>query len=259
MQQFMAIYQGMEEIVWPILTKVLPANPGTSQIWSDPNKVVNYANQFFKEAGTAGATYSSQLLKGGDMWPSTVIVFKASVANPQFRDAAYHLMTSLLWAGAEVIPAAQAPLVVFDQFASKLFAIIKPFDAFLTAGDVGGIFYQLLSSNTFNIWDVRAAAPTVILVPPSLTISDPKQTATFSVTVAGYATSTLTYQWGPATYGVERRLTCASTRTSTAWYGGTFSGNTATSSDGAVVFTLSGNTIYGVEANSCQNGTYTRQ
>jgi hypothetical protein len=41
-------------------------------------------------------------------------------------------------------------------------------------------------------------------------------------------------------------------------YDATFSGNTATVGGGIVVFTLSGNTISGYEADSCQRGTYTR-
>jgi hypothetical protein len=42
-------------------------------------------------------------------------------------------------------------------------------------------------------------------------------------------------------------------------YGGTYNGNTATSTNGAVVFTLDGDTITGFEADSCQHGTYHRQ
>ncbi len=42
-------------------------------------------------------------------------------------------------------------------------------------------------------------------------------------------------------------------------YLATYSGNTASVNNGEVVFTLSGNTITGYEADSCQHGTYTRQ
>lgn len=39
----------------------------------------------------------------------------------------------------------------------------------------------------------------------------------------------------------------------------TYSGNTATSATGNVTFTLSGNTMYASEPDSCQTGTFTRQ
>ncbi|MFX8320223.1 hypothetical protein ABTL33_19650, partial [Acinetobacter baumannii] len=42
-------------------------------------------------------------------------------------------------------------------------------------------------------------------------------------------------------------------------YDGTFNGNSATGAGGAVVFTLRGNTFEGYEADSCQDGFYTKQ
>jgi len=42
-------------------------------------------------------------------------------------------------------------------------------------------------------------------------------------------------------------------------YTGSFTGNTATSTNGAVQFTLSGNSLTAVETDSCQEGTFTRQ
>jgi hypothetical protein len=73
----------------------------------------------------------------------------------------------------------------------------------------------------------------------------------------GHVTSTCGYYSGPQTLRISspggNQLNFG------VGYSGTFDGNTATSTNGKVVFTLDGNTIHGAEADSCQIGLYTRQ
>ena len=72
----------------------------------------------------------------------------------------------------------------------------------------------------------------------------------------GSTTSTCGYYSGPQDFTIT--LVNATTL-SFGPYNATFSGNTAMVNGGEVVFTLTGNTITGVEADSCQTGTYIRQ
>jgi hypothetical protein len=99
-------------------------------------------------------------------------------------------------------------LVALDKFVSNLYAAIKVVDLVFTAGDVGSVFEQVLSSNNYNIWDVRAMGVTLIMVPPSQTITNPSQSVPFSVTVNGGPTSSpgsgsrsRYYNWSCGPYG----------------------------------------------------------
>jgi hypothetical protein len=72
----------------------------------------------------------------------------------------------------------------------------------------------------------------------------------------GNTVSTCGYYSGPQNFTITQ---INATTLNFGPYQATFSGNQASVNGGAVVFTLSGNTITGYEADSCQNGTYTRQ
>jgi hypothetical protein len=75
-------------------------------------------------------------------------------------------------------------------------------------------------------------------------------------TWVGSTVSTCGYYSGPQNFNITL---INATTLSFGPYDATFSGNSASVNNGEVVFTLSGNTITGYEADSCQNGTYTRQ
>ena len=75
-------------------------------------------------------------------------------------------------------------------------------------------------------------------------------------TWVGSTTSTCGYYSGPQNFVITL---VNDTTLNFGPYEATFSGNTATVNGGEVVFTLNGNTITGVESDSCQTGTYTRQ
>lgn len=72
----------------------------------------------------------------------------------------------------------------------------------------------------------------------------------------GNTVSTCGYYSGPQNFTITQ---INATTLNFGPYQATFSGNQASVNGGAVVFTLSGNTMTGYEADSCQNGTYTRQ
>jgi len=72
----------------------------------------------------------------------------------------------------------------------------------------------------------------------------------------GNTVSTCGYYSGPQSFDITL---VNSTTLDFGPYDATFSGNTAQVNGGEVVFTLSGNTMTGYEADSCQTGTYTRQ
>jgi hypothetical protein len=74
---------------------------------------------------------------------------------------------------------------------------------------------------------------------------------------AGSTVSTCGYYSGPQSFTITQIN--STTLDFSPYYNATFSGNTASVDNGAVVFTLNGNTITGYEADSCQTGTYTRQ
>ena len=74
---------------------------------------------------------------------------------------------------------------------------------------------------------------------------------------AGSTVSTCGYYSGPQSFTITQIN--STTLDFSPYYDATFSGNTASVNNGAVVFTLNGNTITGNEADSCQTGTYTRQ
>ncbi len=78
----------------------------------------------------------------------------------------------------------------------------------MVSGDIGSIYYQIENSNNYNVWDVRANAPTLIMVPASQTIGVVGQTVKFSVTVNGGATVSAAsgsrsryYNWSCGTVG----------------------------------------------------------
>jgi len=71
----------------------------------------------------------------------------------------------------------------------------------------------------------------------------------------GNTTSTCGYYSGQQTLTIT---SLGGNKLSFGSYSGTYDGNTATSTDGKVTFTLDGNTIHGHEADSCQTGLYTR-
>jgi hypothetical protein len=75
-------------------------------------------------------------------------------------------------------------------------------------------------------------------------------------TWVGSTVSTCGYYSGPQTFNITQ---INATTLDFGPYDATFSGNSASVNNGEVVFTLSGNTIKGYEADSCQTGTYTRQ
>jgi hypothetical protein len=229
----MLLYQAAKEVVWPIITKILPVCPATSGIWKNPDAVVSALNQLVKDTGSFGATYSSQLLSGGAMWPTNMTFFKAVLGSQTLRDAIYNWVINMAVAGAEKLPTgpsayAMVSLTGMNTFTTAFFKVVKPIDALLTAADQACIFSQMALSNVYNIWDVTATTPTLILSPSSVTLYSTLQSTPFSVTSTGYGSSNLTYQWGPSLYGkftaggtTAATVTCAGNQLATYALAGT--------------------------------------
>jgi hypothetical protein len=142
-----------------------------------------------------------------------------------------------------------------------------------------GATYQWTLSGVGSIGaasPVVTTAPTIVYTAPiqgspatlSVSVLDAKGNTVGSGTTAititnpwvgiwvGNTVSTCGYYSGPQTFDIT---VVNATTLNFGPYTATYSGNSASVNNGAVVFTLSGNTITGYEADSCQSGTYTRQ
>lgn len=194
----MILYQTLKEFIWPMLTKVLPLKT-KFDTWKDVDKVVAIGGDFIKAAGPAATSWLEQITKDpSSAWPSSKTLLKAIVGVQTPAGKALVAMLNKLSAGE---PLKENTFAKFSGYTKKLFQVIQVVDGILAAGDIGYIGYQTANSNTYNIWDVSAAAATVALSPPSATLTNSKQTAPFFVKVTGYLPNKLNYFWGPSTYG----------------------------------------------------------
>lgn len=155
----MCMYQAVKEILWPLLTKVIPCSERTD-IWKDKSKVVAAINNFVKQAGSVGLAWQSQILSDkADVWKAAKALLKGAVGGAlgqkQVRDALYGLVINITGTGY-FSPATNGNII---EFADKLNGYIKGADAVLALGDIGSIGCQVANSNEYNIWDVFAAVP----------------------------------------------------------------------------------------------------
>ena len=196
----MELLEGFKELLWPILTKALPAKISDA-IWKSPDEATTIILQFVKEGGTAAANWAAAMEKGNYL-PSLTDAAKALTSNKQFRDAAYNAVLDLAYRQAKAIDAhAVDNLASYWQSVDNILPVMKVLDQVATVTDTACVFVQIANSYDYSVWDVRAFPPVFTLVPPSATIGSASQTAKFSVTPTGYSSSALKYQWGPSTYG----------------------------------------------------------
>ena len=196
----MWLYQTVKEMVWPLLTKIVPL--GGSDIFDDKDKTMLAINLFISQAGNAGNAWQSEIYREPEKaWEATLDIIKESVSaaadSKQVKNALYNLAVNLT-AGIDIGPKATD---LVNKIVNSLAIIIKSVDLFYNVFDVGSIAYQVSNSNDYNIWDARALPGKITLEPISGTIATTTQNAPFSVKPVGFSPKTLRYVWGSSTYG----------------------------------------------------------
>jgi virginiamycin B lyase len=196
----MWLYQAVKEMVWPLLTKLLPlAKP---DIFKDKAGTMLAINIFISQAGNAGNAWQSEIYRNPEKaWEATLDILKKSVStaagSKQVKDALYNLAVNLT-AGIDIGPKATD---LVNKFVSNLAGCIKAVDIFYNVVDVASIADQVSNSNDYNIWDTLALPGKMTLEPIVGTIATTTQTAPFSVKPVGFSPRTLRYVWGSSTYG----------------------------------------------------------
>jgi hypothetical protein len=195
----MYLYQVAKEMLWPLLSKILPmAKPS----FEDFPKTMLAINIFISQAGNAGNAWQDRIYREPEQaWEATQEIIKEAFAgaldSKQVKAALYNFLVNVT-AGKDPGPRV---INLSNKVVNSLAACIKVVDFISNGLDLASIGYMISKSNDYNIWNALALPGKITLQPIVGSIATTTQTYSFAVKPVGFSPQKLRYIWGNSIYG----------------------------------------------------------